>query len=188
MVEKTKAEIERENKEKWLDEHLPYELMMLRYNFSRLTDDAGLFFLEWNTAHASFAVSAANLASFLTNGDTGRNNFKACDFVNGFRSQKGELAPVFLKMEPQIFHLGKSRPDGEGKFDINDIKRVYPWIEQEMEKFIKQLPADLKKYWNQARSIPPPKDKSLSVATLGPQSASSAAPQSWTGYKPQNEK
>jgi hypothetical protein len=92
-------------------------------------------------------------------------------------------------MEPQIFHLGKSRPGGEGKFDINDIKRVYHWIEREMEKFINQLPADLKKHWNQAKSIPPLDDKYLTVAALGPQTASSADPQQgWTGYRPEKEK
>src|SRR5229473_2771185 len=103
---KTKAEIEKEQKIKWLDEHLPYELMMARYTIKRLKEQ--VFWLDWNAYHSAFAVAAANLAGFLTNTDS--RNLKASDFVGTFKSRKVDLASTFAKMEPQIFHLGKARP------------------------------------------------------------------------------
>jgi hypothetical protein len=171
--EKTKAEIEKEQKLKWLDEHLPYELMMARYTIKRLKER--IFWLDWNAYNSGFAVAAANLSGFLTNGDTG--NLKASDFVEGFKSRKGDLASTFAKMEPQIFHLGKGRPSDKGKFDIKDATDAYDWIEAEMAKFIVQL-GDWSFYWNQERSVPEerPKEEEKLLNVLGPQSASSATP------------
>jgi hypothetical protein len=172
--EKTKAEIETEQKIKWLDEHLPYELMMVRYTIKRLKEY--VFWLDWNAYHSAFAVAAANMAGFLTNNDTG--NLKAADFAPGFKARKGELAAKFAKMEPQIFHLGKGRPSEAGKFKINDATEAANWIESEMGIFLSQL-GDWEKYWNAARAVPQdrPRDTpTMSFTGLEPQTASSADP------------
>jgi hypothetical protein len=177
--EKTKAEIETEQKIKWLDEHLPYELMMVRYTSKMLKEN--VFWLDWNAYHSAFAVAAANMAGFLTNNDTG--NLKASDFVTGFKARKGELAAKFAKMEPQIFHLGKGRSSEKGKFDIDDATEVANWIDSEISKFLSQL-GEWKKYWNAARAEPQerPKDNpTMTFTGLERQTASSADPIS-TGY------
>lgn len=173
-VGKTKAEIELEQKIKWLNEHLPYELMMVRYTIKRLKEH--VFWLDWNAYHSAFAVAAANMAGFLTNNDTG--NLKAADFVPGFKARKGELAAKFAKMEPQIFHLGKGRPSETGKFDIDNATEAANWIEDEMAIFISQL-GDWDKYWNATRATPqarPVDSPTLSFTGLERQTSSSADP------------
>ena len=169
---KTKAELEHQQIVKWLDEHLPYELMMARYTIKKLKEP--VFWLDWNAYHSAFAVAAANLAAFLTNSDT--RNLKAADIVPDFRSRKGDLSSTFAKMEPQIFHLGKARPSDKGKFDINDAIKVFDWIEAEMSKFVSQLGA-WTKHWNQARSIPEHRVMTIYFTGHEPKTASSTDPQ-----------
>jgi hypothetical protein len=151
MEKKTWAEIESERKLKWLDEHLPYELKMMRHSLNRM-EEAGVFYLDWNAFHSAFGVAAANMAAFLTNKEGKGNSFRAHDFVAGFRSRKDDLAKVFEKLEPQIFHLGQGRPSDTGKFDLADAKRAAGWIEEEMGKFVEKLPD--RSLWNEARSRP----------------------------------
>jgi hypothetical protein len=118
----SKADLELRHKQNWLKEHLPYELMMMRYCLRRLKQVPQPFFLDWNAALGAFCVSAGNLAAFVTNHE-GQNNFRACDFVEEFRSRKGDLDNTFRKMEPHVFHLGKSRPTDEQpkeKFNVDD--------------------------------------------------------------------
>jgi hypothetical protein len=171
----TRAEIEEAQKRQWLGEHLPYELMMVRYSIEQLRDPV-TFWLDWNAYHASFAVSACNLAAFLTNKEGG-NNFRAHDFVTGFRSRKEDLAKTFERLEPQVFHLGKARPSDQGKFTLKDAEDVSQWIETEIAKFIGEL-RDLGQYWNaeRAKSEVRPKGPPLRLTGLEPQTASSADP------------
>jgi len=99
----------------YLDEHLPYMLGTLRYNLGKL--DHPQHFRDWNAYIESFAVNARNLVQFLDNADTG--NFKASDFIEGFRIRKGDIQGPLAKLRDQVFHLGKTRPrDADGKFDL----------------------------------------------------------------------
>ncbi|MBI5319799.1 hypothetical protein [Bradyrhizobium sp.] len=176
----TKAEIEEKQKKDWLDEHLPYELKMARYSIAQMRGTS-VFYLDWNAYHSSFAVSACNLAAFLTNGEKKGNNLQACDFVQNFKSRKDNLAGIFSKLEPQVFHLGKARPTDEGKFNLHEAEKILHWIEEEMAKFISQL-GTWRKHWNEARSKP-------EARPVGPtlrlnralQTASSADPRFVTG-------
>ncbi|WP_029081793.1 hypothetical protein [Bradyrhizobium sp. th.b2] len=146
----SRLEIEEQQKKDWLNEHLPYELMMARYSVAQLSQ--ATFWLDWNAFLASFAVSACNLAAFLTNGEKG-NNFRAHDFIEGFRSRKGDLANTFAMLEPQVFHLGKARPTDDGKFTLQEAIAIHDWIESEMEKFIRQL-GSWREHWNEQRATP----------------------------------
>ncbi|MGY3483992.1 hypothetical protein ACVW1C_001875 [Bradyrhizobium sp. USDA 4011] len=132
----------------WLAEHLPYELKMARYCLKQM-QRRGTFYLDWNAYHSAFAVAACNLAAFLTNSE----KLKASDFARDFRSRKDDLAGKFARLEPQVFHLGKMRPDGEGKFVLADAERVLAWIEEEMAKFVSQL-GSWQQHWNEQRSQP----------------------------------
>lgn len=159
-------------KEGWLDEHLPYELKMARYCFKQM--QAGGFYLDWNAYHSAFAVAACNLAAFLTNQE--KQNLRAHDFVQGFRSRKGSLAPTFYKLEPQVFHLGKDRPTDEGKFNLSEAAVILDWIETEMKDFVGRL-GPWQKYWNEKRSIPEPRPPGPVFSfEVAPQAASSADP------------
>jgi hypothetical protein len=195
----SKVTEETRQKENWLKEHLPYELKMMRHCLRRLTQMPQPFYLDWNAALASFAVNAGNLAAFLTNGDKGRNNFKACDFVQSFRSRKGNLDEIFRKMEPYIFHLGKSRPTDvqmDEKFGVPDAIKIAEWVEAEMEKFVSQL-GELQKFWDAKGAVPPEPPLTsdgpqLFIEGTTKQAASSADPvismQNYTGYKDPNRK
>jgi hypothetical protein len=148
---KTKQAVRQEAMRAWLHEHLPYELKMMRHSLRRM-QQRGLFYLDWNSFHSAFAVAAANLAAFLTNTEKANNNFMAHDFVNNFRSRKGDLKGHFQTMEPQNFHLGTARTSNAGKLLSKDAKDIAEWVEIEIEKFIGALPD--KKLWNHAWSIP----------------------------------
>ncbi|MBR1298535.1 hypothetical protein [Bradyrhizobium sp. AUGA SZCCT0042] len=171
----TKAEVEEKRKENWLDEHLPYEVLMMRHSIGQMRDPS-TFWLDWNAFHASFAVSACNLAAFLTNGEKKGNSFQACDFVISFKSRKDNLAKTFEKLEPQVFHLGKARPIDEGKFNLREAEQILEWIEKEMAEFVQQL-GTWRKYWNEDRSQPEarPAGPTLRITGLEPQTSSSAS-------------
>lgn len=169
-------EIEEQQKKDWLNEHLPYELMMARYSIAQLRE--ATFWLDWNAFLASFAVSACNLAAFLTNAEKG-NNFRAHDFVEGFRSRKGDFAKAFAMLEPQVFHLGKARPTDKGKFTLQEAVAIYDWIASEMQKFIQQL-GSWREYWNEQRAAPAERRAGPTLRITGlqaqHQTASSADP------------
>ncbi len=145
---KTNEQMRDEAKKAWLHEHLPYELKMMRHSLKRMRQQ-GLFYLDWNGFHSAFAVAAANLAAFLTNTEKANNNFVAGDFVDGFRSRKGDLQGKFNKMEPQIFHLGTARTSDTGKLVLKEIEKIAAWIETEIRKLLPD-----KTLWNESRSIP----------------------------------
>jgi hypothetical protein len=75
-----------------------------------------------------------------------------------------------------MFHLGKSRPsEADNKFNLTDADAVYEWIEQEMSKFIAQLPA--KGLWRKDRATLESEIQTLGyVKNLPVQTASSADP------------
>jgi hypothetical protein len=161
----------------WLGEHLPYELKMARYSLKQM-QQPGVFYLDWNAYHSAFAVAACNLAAFLTNNE----KWKSSDFVKDFKSRKYDLAGKFANLEPQVFHLGKMRPDGEGKFVLADAEKILAWIEDEMEKFVSQL-GPRQKYWNERRSQPELRPEGPYIVFTGrePQTACSADPIVLTG-------
>jgi hypothetical protein len=69
-----------QQKEDWLREHLPYQVMMMRHTYKQLFNHS-LSTLDWNAMYMAFANAARNLRLFLTNGDKGKNNFGAHEFV-----------------------------------------------------------------------------------------------------------
>jgi len=182
-----------EAKRNWLQEHLPYEVKMMRHSLRRINEVPGPWFLDWNAYLASFAVSAGNISAFLTNKDKGQNNFKASNFVISFRSRKtDEVKTPFEKMEPDVFHLGKYRPTDQeqnNKFGLADAKLVADWIEQELANFIGQLSARDRALWDEAGSVPPepPTGARVMGSGLEPQSSSSHSSsvslQGYTGYR-----
>jgi hypothetical protein len=135
----------------YLDEHLPYMLGSVRYDFNKLSQQ--LFFRDWNASFQSFSVNARNLVEFLNNGD--KRNFKASDFVEGFRFRKGDIQGPLRKLDEQVFHLGKARPrDSDGKFDFSAAKAVLDWIEEGMQSFLEDLSPENKKAWNSEKADP----------------------------------
>lgn len=159
-----------DQKREYLDEHLPYMLASIRYNFQKMKQPQ--YFRDWNAYFESFAVNARNLAQFLDNSDTG--NSRACDIVKDFKFRKEDIQGPLAKLSHQVFHLGKSRPRAAAdKFDLSHAEQVLRRIESGIERFVGSLSDTDKKLWN-ADKADPAKDIPETCA-LGPTAPSSSA-------------
>jgi hypothetical protein len=147
----------------YLDEHLPYMLKMLRYTHGQMLQQQ--HYLSWNAHFESFAVHARNLVNFLTNND--KKNFEAKDFVPSYRKARiGDLQGAMTKLREQVFHLAKRRPSTPvGKFDTENAKDVYEWIESNFVKFLGEL-GELRRFFNDEKADPA-KDEALYITTTG---------------------
>jgi hypothetical protein len=141
-----------QQRQDYLDEHLPYELKMLRYTYGQMLQRQ--HYLSWNAHFESFATHAANLVRFLTNTDTG--NFKASDFVKGgYRARIGDAHGAMEKLKRQVFHLAKNRPKTViDKFSTEPhAKEVFEWIETNFADFLSKL-GQLRKFFNDKKADP----------------------------------
>ena len=97
---------------------------------------------------------------------------------------------MFSKFEPQVFHLGKSRPSGaKEKFNVNDAGTLYAWVEKEMGQFLKKLSDTQREQWPDDRAklegswTPPTKLQISRLPALYPQLPSRSRiippPHSW---------
>ena len=161
-----------EDLERYLDDHLPYERMMLEYTFRKIS--VGQSQCDWNAYYESFAVHARNLYEFLTNGD---GNAKAHEFVPDFKAKKDQsvTVPIFSKLGAQVHHLSPSRPsEEEKKVQLTDAQAIHAWIEKHFAEFVSTLPENMKPFWNEARSKPPTEDDMYVIVT-GPTGPSASA-------------
>jgi hypothetical protein len=147
----------------YLEEHLPYELKMLRYTYGQMLQEQ--HYLSWNAHFESFAVHARNLVKFLTNSDTG--NLKAGDFVQDYRARIGDEKGAMTRLLNQVFHLAKKRPkEVVDKFDTKDAKEVSDWIEKNFRDFLSKLECEQRDLFDKAKSDPN-NDNALYI-TVGP--------------------
>ena len=140
-----------QQKELWLREHLPYQVMMMRHAYSRLFDRT-LGAHDWNAMYMAFAVASRNLVLFFTNRDSkkSRTNFGAKDFIKaGFGESVKDIETPMKLVRAQIFHLDKARPAEESdKFQLKNAQVVVTWIEKTLRDFRTKLSTDDKKLWN----------------------------------------
>ncbi len=136
-----------------LDEHLPYEVLMMRYAFETLRNPQPQ--LAWNAHLESFAVHVRNLVHFLRNKESNLN-FKARDFIEDYQaSEVKEIEGALSKLESQIRHLGKNRKtEPKDKVNPGRIDKLFKWTENGVERFLQQLPAELRDLYNEAKSRP----------------------------------
>lgn len=130
----------------WLQEHLSYELLMLRLTYSKLSQVADQ--ADWNAFYESFAVHARNLYYFLTN----EEELQARHFVTDYKAVKtNETKGPLQRLALQVFHLSKDRPPTSSrrgaKIDAEDRQAVYSWIEDQMTDFVRQLPKSYAEAW-----------------------------------------
>lgn len=145
--------------EAYLREHLPYELLMLRYTGQRLLEN--LSPLNWNAHYESFVVHARNLYKFLTNDE----DVQAGAFARDFRARR----PGFptQKLNAQVLHLSAGRPiASEEKLQTSDVQACLQWIESEFAKFLVALPPSLSVQWAEQKSKPPA-DAGWLIANVG---------------------
>jgi hypothetical protein len=177
----SKEEGVRQQKELWLREHLPYQVMMMRHTYSRLFDRE-ICAHDWNAMYMAFAVASRNLFEFFTNKDRSNTNFGAQDFIAaGFGQSAKSIETPMKQVRAQIFHLDKARPaEAADKFQLKSAETVLNWVEQTLTEFRKMLSPDDQKLWNDTLAPGPYSGLTLKVAdapfnacTAGPQTASS---------------
>lgn len=151
MVPIGKDEDVAQQKELWLREHLPYQVMMMRHAYVRLFDRT-LGAHDWNAMYMAFAVACRNLVLFFTNRDSkeSRTNFGAKDFIKaGFGESAKDIETPMKRVRAQIFHLDKARPVEEAdKFQLKNAQAVVTWVEKTLRDFRTKLSSDDKKLWN----------------------------------------
>jgi hypothetical protein len=140
-----------------LGDHLPYEVLMLRYTHSRMNSPR--YPLAWNAFYEAFAVHARNLLDFLEN-KAGSSNFQASHFSDTFEvkedKENKEIGRVVRQeMNWQVFHFVKSRSSKQSeKVDLEKVNRVHKWVMDNFSRFILELNADLKEHWYPDRADP----------------------------------
>ncbi len=151
----------------YLNEHVYYELLMLRYSLSKLSSAANQ--LEWNGHFVSFGVHARNLYKFLRDND---GNRKATEYAPKFVKPKRDLPPL-SRWELAIFHMGKSRPAAvpDGKLTAADAATFANWIEKHFAEFVAELNEPYRSKWRE----PPNFKQPLSVPVTSQPSATNHA-------------
>ena len=137
-----------------LKEHLPYELLMLRYTHKQLTEQNHK--LNFNCYLECFGIHARLLLAFLTNQKgNGNNNFIASDFAKYRPISHDELRGVTQRVNSQILHLGKKRPSQpEEKFNTADADNILKWIETAILRFLDALSPEYRSHWNEDGADP----------------------------------
>lgn len=177
----------REELASYLDEHLPYERMMLDYTFGKITTQQSQ--CDWNAYYESFVIHARNLYNFLTNNDG--TNAKAHEFVFNFKARKSTgTISISSKLLAQVHHLSPKRPSAaEQKVQADDARVLYSWIDDNFDQFIRGLPENLRTLWNESKSRPPPTfDNILVGSNAGVANHTATVTVSTVSFPPSSEK
>lgn len=137
-----------DQKQLYLEDHLPYELGMLRYTHEKLANVRDQ--LDWNAYFESFCVHARNLYLFLAGGDP--NNMKAAYFIPGFKKTP-RTNNLFPRLLGQVFHLSPRREsEAAKKVALEDASAMRDWIEDGIRDFENELDADSRALWKHAQA------------------------------------
>jgi len=156
-----------------INEHLPYEMDMLRVTYTKLAAIAQSPTAATPENRAcrfalieSFCVHARSLVDFFLATSANPNDVLATEFTTGFRSSldpaNAPLRDIRTKLNKQIFHLTKDRTlIDAAKFDPGtDGSYVLNALEAEMRNFIACLRPDFRPFT--AHTVP------VNVETHGP--------------------
>ena len=160
----------------YIQEHLEYELLMLRYAFKKIKNNQNISQLDWNANFIAHTAVARNLYAFLVKKDDTRN-FDAKDFIKGFRAEKTEkIFQTLNRLREQVLHLGTNRKQtGEGKAGLEDSVRVNEWIEREMARFVVIMEQQNPGVWLPDRADPCKGPKDASSGYTGPAGPSASS-------------
>lgn len=139
---------------KVLNEHLPYELDMLRvtYNFihsPEFAEQRAPDFLRY-AAMVSFWTHARSLNEFFTRvrNKTFESVCSARDFTDGKATFRLHLDELDEKMNIQISHLQYERPTASlEKLGGYDMLRVVQTIERAVQEFERHMTPEARQHW-----------------------------------------
>jgi hypothetical protein len=173
------------SKDEFIREHLPYELMMLRYTHKRLLESPRK--LDENALIESFAVHGRNLLDFLYL-PADSKSYWAADFCDIWLKQRFDKATgiIYGTMHDQILHMGQKRVvTDSGKFGPAERVLIRDKIEIGFTKFVPAIKTEYRALWN-ADLADPTKMEILVLSTeLADPSATitinNAPPGAWSG-------
>jgi|EndMetStandDraft_3_1072993.scaffolds.fasta_scaffold18281_3 hypothetical protein len=139
----------------WMHENLTYELLMVRYTHARL--HSKLDQMEWNASFGAFALYARNLQWFLTN-SKGRSELprkvRACDYASHFKADDSKIANIMWDLHEEVYHAGSQRV-GKAKTGRDKADEVFAWVEEWMDKFVREIQRTVyKSSWGPDRADP----------------------------------
>lgn len=145
------ADMTRDELIAYFNEHVLYEVLMLRYTRNHLRSSPHQ--LVWNANFAAFNVSARNLYDYLNNkgGKNEVNVHAYLPYAKTFRiSPISEITGTLQKINEQVFHMGRKRPKDTGKVTLDRVEVVFQWAQSNMvslaasfdEDFRKEIPMD----------------------------------------------
>jgi hypothetical protein len=148
----------------YFNEHVLYELMMLRYSKKQLESSVSQF--QWNAMFAAFNVSARNLYEFLK-GE--RDNVSVTDYrayCQSFqRDEVSDVSGTLQMLNAQCFHMGRKRSKvAADKVQLDRIQRMAAWLETNISRLIVSFGDGFKVDSNKANWSPP---EQLQFARLG---------------------
>ena len=129
----------------FLEEHLFYELLMLRYSHQKISNEMGQ--LDWNAFMESFILHARSLVDFLSNKGNS-NTFQAKDFTTGYKHKGKSKIGVYQDIDRQFTHLGLLRSnDPATKIGKDRAAILYNWIEEALPIFTGCLEPKFAQHW-----------------------------------------
>jgi hypothetical protein len=137
--------VTRDELAEYFNEHILYELLMLRYARRRLQSETQIL---WNAMFSAFNVSARNLYEFLNNKGT-RNEVNVHDYRDvAPRFDRGSISDItgtLQLLNEQCFHMGKKRPKAlNKKVSIERIETVFQWVESNMGNLVDDFDKDFR--------------------------------------------
>jgi hypothetical protein len=128
----------------YFNEHLLYELQMLRFSKSQLESKVDP--VVWNAMFAAFNVSARNLYEFLKGEQDNVSVTDYRDYCPSFkRDSASDITGTLQMLNAQCFHMGRKRSKAAaGKVSLDRIKEMSDWLEGNMSRLIASLSEALK--------------------------------------------
>jgi hypothetical protein len=133
-------------------EHLPYEMVMLRFTHENLKRDIDQ--LTGNAFIESFCVHTRNLLDFFHNhkyADNSQLRLTAIHFVDAesmFKKKRkfgGDTGKLYKKTHEQVFHMGRRPSKGNEKLGPEDRQKLRELIEPLWNSFLSDMIPTLRK-------------------------------------------
>jgi len=128
---------------KWVTDHGPYELCMMRYALYRMRSSE--IILDYNAYFECFVSKSRVLVDFLT-GRKDPSDIKAIHFVDAFRTQNREkIQSTLNRIDGHALHPSVERPNSDkDKISFCQCVEIAAWIEVNMDIFINKLSPEFK--------------------------------------------
>jgi hypothetical protein len=129
----------------YFNEHVFYELLMLRYSKQCLEETKDQYL--WNAMFAAFNVSARNLYDFLNNNGNRGTDVNVDDYKlfrrDTHRDSTSDVTGTLGLLHAQCLHMGKKRTkESDKKINRVRIETVSDWVQSNMDNLLKTFNDD----------------------------------------------